>query len=106
MQDEMELYESGDSLKKGDSDQIVKTPDNKNFILNKDSESFIFTTPGIYTLKQNNNSIDIYVNPPYLELFHEKIDLELSDLKKARTTGNFLDLSRIIVFGGNTTFKR
>ncbi len=79
-QDEMKLYESGDSFNKGDSYKIIKTPDNKNYILNKDSPPFVFKTPGIYTINQNNNYFDLYVNPPYLEVLYEKIDFKfLSD---------------------------
>ena len=71
---EIKLYESGDYLKQNDSDQLIKTPDNKNFIINKNSDLFMFTDPGIYSVEKNEKNMNIYVNPPYLELLYNKLD--------------------------------
>jgi len=71
---EIKLYESGDYLKQNDNDRLIKTPDNKNFIINKNSDLFKFTKPGIYSLEEDEKSVNIYVNPPYLELLYDKID--------------------------------
>ena len=102
-QDEMKLYESGDSINRGDTNKTIKTPDNKNYILNKDSAPFVFKSSGLYTIKQDNNNSNLYVNPPYLELLYEKIDSNsLNDyyenlyiIENDRNLEEFIKLSRI-----------
>ena len=100
---EIKLYESGNYLKQNDNDKIIKTPDNKNFIINKDSDLFMFTNPGIYTVKENEKNVNIYVNPPYLELLYNKLDSEaINDLYKnvyiienEKNLENYIKVSRI-----------
>ena len=73
---EIKLYESGDYLKQDNKEKIIKTPDNKIFIINNNSDPFMFSNPGIYSTKENQKSLNMYVNPPYIELLYNKVDFK------------------------------